>query len=317
MLITRQIFYKATVDMNSKRPNSLIEITTLDKERLLSAFPKGVVAFDLEMTGLSAVVDKVIEIAAIKIDADQTISTFHELVNPLIKIPEQTIQYHNITNEMVRDRPTLKKPLQDFHKFYGNLPLIAHNALFDASFIIKGLHEHNLDFSRSDIFDSCKMSRAVYKKRKKEESPENFRLSTLAQFYDLDFTHHQALDDATISLKVMANCIGELPSEKRPSKVKELGFLFKLNSFQKREEYILPRKYRPIADYAASKTLIDIAYQGGSLKGQFRPVRPVAVLPMPQGLALYAECINSKTYKYFKLKKIKDFKVTDNKDAKC
>ncbi|MBC74516.1 MAG: hypothetical protein CME64_00715 [Halobacteriovoraceae bacterium] len=317
MLRTGQLIFNLMVQMSSNRPNSSIKITNLDKERLLSAFPKGVVAFDLEMTGLSAVVDKVIEIAAIKIDADQSVSTFHELINPLIEIPEQSIQYHNITNDMVRMKPTLKKPLQDFHDFFGNLPLIAHNALFDASFIIKGLHEHNLSFSRSDIFDSCKMSRAVYKKRKKEESPENFRLSTLAKFYNLDFTHHQALDDAIIGLKVMANCIGELPSEKRPSKVKELGFLFKLNSFQKREEYILPRKYRPIAEYASKKTLIDIAYQGGSLKGQFRPVRPVAVLPMPQGLALYAECLNSKTYKYFKLKKIKDFKITDNKEAKC
>ncbi|MCO4755421.1 MAG: 3'-5' exonuclease [Bacteriovoracaceae bacterium] len=301
--------------MTSKRPNSSVEISDKDIDRLLSAFPKGVAAFDLEMTGLSAVVDKIIEIAAVKVDENGVVSTFHEMINPLIEIPESTIQYHGITNEMVRDKSTLKRPLQDFHAFYNHTPLIAHNALFDASFIIKGLHEHNLSFSRSDIFDSCRMARAVYKKRKKEESPENFRLSTLAQFYKLDFTHHQALDDAAISLKVMANCIGELPREKLPSKVKELGFLFKLNSFQKREEYILANKYKPITEYAATKTIIDIVYQGGSLKGQFRPVRPIAVLPMPQGLALYAQCLNSNTYKYFKLKKIKDFKLADIKQS--
>ncbi|MEX0798588.1 MAG: hypothetical protein WD025_04055 [Bacteriovoracaceae bacterium] len=40
------------------RPTTALKIEPQDVERLLLAFPKGVAAFDLEMTGLSAVVDK-------------------------------------------------------------------------------------------------------------------------------------------------------------------------------------------------------------------------------------------------------------------
>lgn len=295
------------------RPSTSVNFDDKDIQNLLSTFPKGVVAFDLEMTGLSAVVDKIIEIAAVKIDADGVVSTYHQLVNPLIEIPEYTIQYHNITNDMVRNEPALKKPLKEFHEFFGSLPLIAHNAQFDASFIVRGMHEHNLSFSKSDVYDSCKMARGIYKRR--SNSPQNFRLSTLADFYGLKFNHHQALDDAAISLKIMANCLGEIKSEKKLSRVRELSFIFKLESFQRPEEYILPKKLTGLVQKARDKEDIQIMYQGGSFKGQYRPVKPVALLPMPHGLALYGQCLRSNTFKYFKIKKIKDFKEADNKDS--
>ncbi len=288
------------------RPTTTIQFDEEDIESLLRVFPKGVVAFDLEMTGLSAVVDKIIEIAAVKIDSEGHITTFHELVNPQIEIPVKTIVYHGITNDMVRDSPGLKKPLRDFHDFFGRLPLIAHNAQFDASFIVRGMHEHNLPFSLSDMYDSCKMARACYKKR--EDSPENFKLSTLAEYYKIEFNHHQALDDAAVALKIMARCIRTINSEKPLPRVREKSFLFKLNSFQRPEEYLLPKKLAPLAQLAADKEKVEIVYQGGSFKGQFRPIEPVALLPLPQGLSLYGRCLKSNTFKYFKVKKIKDFR---------
>lgn len=289
-----------------------VSFTDKDIRQLLRAFPRGVVAFDLEMTGLSAVADKIIEIAAIKVDAAGEITTFHQLINPLVEIPERTFQYHNITNEMVRQMPALKKPLKEFSRFFGDLPLAAHNAQFDASFIVRGMHEHGLSFSLSDVYDSCKMARATYKKRGDNEAPENFKLSTLARFYDLEFNHHQALDDAAISLKIMAECIAGIEQENPRPKVRERSFLYKLNSFQKPEEYLLPKKLEPLVEAASRKREIEILYKGGSFKNSFRPVKPVALLPMPNGLALYGQCLKSNTFKYFKVKKIKDFKLADN-----
>src|SRR5690606_3617822 len=105
-------------------------------QTLLRFFPQGLVAFDLEMTGLSPLLDKIIEIAAIKILPDGQIESFHTLVNPLIEIPKKTTEFHMITDEMVKDAPTLKRPLKNFIEFYGNLPLVAHNAQFDVGFLI-------------------------------------------------------------------------------------------------------------------------------------------------------------------------------------
>lgn len=63
-------------------------------------FPKGIVAFDLETTGLSPLLDKIIEISAIKIT--DKIETFHSLIDPKIPIPDITSKIHGLYDEDVK-----------------------------------------------------------------------------------------------------------------------------------------------------------------------------------------------------------------------
>jgi DNA polymerase III epsilon subunit family exonuclease len=292
------------------RPDTTVTLSQAEVDTILKYFPKGIVAFDLEMTGLSPVFDRIIEIAAIKVNADGDISTFHEMVNPLIPIPDYTIEYHGITNEMVRDCQTLKRPLKDFTEFYANLPLLAHNAQFDMGFIVRGNHEYNYPFSLSDIFDSCKFSRALYKKEKDlTKRPKSFKLSDLAEFFEFNFTHHKALDDAIISLKVFIKCLKKFDSYTGQRSLKDLSFLFKINSFKKPVEYELPKKLMPIKEYLKTRSKVLIKYKGSSTGDAFRPIKPIAFIPMPQGLILYAECLNDNMNKHFMVKKIKDLKL--------
>ena len=290
-----------------QRQKISLDLSGREKEILKKHFPKGIVAFDLEMTGLSPVFDRIIEIAAVKIDFDGEISTFHQMINPLITIPDYTIEYHGITNDMVRDCPSLKKPLREFKEFFGNLPILAHNAQFDLGFIVRGHHEYNYDFSLSDVYDSCKFARIMYKKKKTR--PENFKLSTLADFFKIEFTHHQALDDALVSLKVFANCLVEFESFTAKRTLKDLAYIFKLNSFRKPADYELPKKLHPLKDKLKDRSLIHIKYKGSSTGDDFRPVKPIAIIPMPQGLILYGECQIDNMNKHFMVKKIKDLRV--------
>lgn len=286
-----------------------LNFTPEELQTLTKLFPQGVCAFDFEMTGLSPVFDKIIEIAAIKITPDATVQTFHELINPLIEIPESTIQYHGLENHHLRDAPTLKKPLKDFHEFYGNAPLIAHGAVFDSSFLIKALHEHRLEIGLSDIFDSCRLARGHFKKQDKEDReftpPANFKLSTLAEFFELNFEHHQALDDAYVCLKIFAKVAGLISEKERLSQVRNYGYVFKLRDFKKQESYALPKKLELLRVYLQHKTPIEIKYNGGKRKDEFRPIKPIALLPMPQGLMLYGVCMLDNMNKYFQTKKIK------------
>lgn len=291
-----------------KRLETSVLLEPSEIKTLLAHFPKGMVAFDLEMTGLSPTFDKIIEIAAVKIDADGIVSTFHEMINPLITIPEHTIEYHGITNDMVRDCQTLKTPLRNFTNFYENLPLLAHNAQFDMGFIVRGNHEFNYPFSMSDVYDSCKFSRAMYKKEPTDR-PTNFKLSSLATFFEFDFKHHQALDDALIALKVFIRCLRKFESYTGKRTLRDLSYLFKINSFKKPIEYELPRKLQPLRESLVARTEISIKYRGSSTGENFRKVRPIALIPMPQGLILYAECLRDKMNKHFMVKKIKELKV--------
>lgn len=288
------------------RSLATISLSEIETDILLEYFPNGICAFDLEMTGLSPLFDKIIEIAAVKLLPDRTVETYHSLVNPLISIPEHTIEYHGLTNEDLREMPSLKKPLKDFVDFYGNTPLLAHNAKFDACFIIRGIHEYNFPISLSDIFDSCRFARHLFKKH--ENPPKNFSLGELAIYFNIEFSHHVALDDAFASLKIFANSLFELKKQNLEKSLKDLSYLFKLNSFKKPESYILPRKLSILKDVVPTQTEIEIIYKGSSTKSDFRPVKPISLMPLPNGLVLYALCINSNMNKYFLLKKIKEIR---------
>lgn len=285
-----------------------ISLSNEDKKILLKYFPKGICAFDLEMTGLSPLFDQIIEIAALKLDPTGELRSFHELINPLIPIPERTKKFHGLDNEDLRDKRTIKKPLQELVEFYENTPLLGHNSLFDASFIIRNLHQFNLPISLSSVYDTCKFGRLLYKKSK--EGPENFKLSTLAEYFGLSFTHHQAMEDAAVTLQIMARLLSQFEKDGTKN-LKDISFLFKLNSFKKGPSYILPSKLKEIRPFVQNQQEIEIMYKGGTKPNTYRQIKPLSILPMPNGLILYALCISSDQNKYFSVKKIQSFRVPE------
>ena len=145
------------------RSQTALHLTPDEVSSLLTLFPKGLVAVDLETTGLSPLVDKIIEIAAVKIEASGAVSSYHQLINPLIDIPEFTIQFHGLNNSDLLLAPTIKKPLKDFWEFVGRHAMIAHNSTFDLGYLIKSSHDFQIEFPPLDVFDSCRYARALYK----------------------------------------------------------------------------------------------------------------------------------------------------------
>jgi DNA polymerase III epsilon subunit family exonuclease len=275
-------------------------LTEKEKESLLRSFPNGIVALDLETTGLSPLIDKVIELSAIKITPYGE-ETFDQLIDPQIEIPKFTIDIHGITNDMVQGKPLYQEVLPKFANFVGSLPLVAHNAKFDLGFIVFGMHQSKLDLNESHVYCSCKFSR--YSLR---DMP-NFKLSTLTKELEIPLeNHHRALDDAIACLKVYAKGLSVFKKPDR--KILNEGYLFKMKDFEKQSDFEIPSKLRPILDKVEKQEIIEIKYRGGSLKNQFRPIRPISFLPMPQGNMLYAHCLTSDMYKSFSLKKIAEIK---------
>jgi len=142
-------------------------------QTLLNFFPRGLIALDLETTGLSPLVDQIIEIAALKITPDGAF-LFDTLINPGIPIPEETIVFHQINDEMVKNSPKILEILPSFHYFLEDLPIVAHNAKFDLGFIVMALQKNSMPLSGSDIFCSCKLARHTHK------SAQNHKLKTSA-----------------------------------------------------------------------------------------------------------------------------------------
>lgn len=269
---------------------------------ILTYFPKGLVVIDLETTGLSPLVDKVIEISGIKV-TPSSVCFFDQLVNPQIDIPPATIEIHGIKNNDVADKQPIEVILPEFLNFVEDLPIMAHNAKFDLGFILFDVHQQNLQI-KNDIYCSIKLSRFCF-----PDMP-NHKLSTLTKELQIPLeNHHRALDDAKASLILVAKGLKKYieSSQKQKDKLLRESFVFNTADYEEKNLEI-PNHLSKLIKKVEGQQIVDIKYKGGSYKNQFRPIKPVSLLPMPEGNVLYAHCLLSDIYKSFSLKKISELK---------
>ena len=136
--------------------------------------------FDFETTGMSPVCDRVVEFAALRIDADGEESCFHSLVHPGRSIPPAVTNIHHITDAMVADAPRFSAVAKDFLEFAEGSTLVAHNAHFDLGFLQEGLARCGLPLWRGKTIDSVKLARRCF------PGLESYRLQSLRLTLRLD-----------------------------------------------------------------------------------------------------------------------------------
>ncbi|MCO4793631.1 MAG: 3'-5' exonuclease [Bacteriovoracaceae bacterium] len=274
---------------------------------LLEAFPEGVIGLDLETTGLSPLVDKIIEISAVKLTPGG-ISYFDQLIDPKCVIPQKTIDIHGIQNSMVEGHPKISEVLPSFFEFTDGLPLIAHNAQFDLGFLVFNIHQAGLKADNHQVYCSCKYARSSLKNRK------SYKLSALASELGVNLeNHHRALDDSIAGLEVFGHSLRE--RKMRDEKL-NLGScrIFQLSDFSSPENLELPKNIEPMIPHVAEQELVVMKYKGGTFKNKWRPIQPIALLPLPSGNILYAKCLISEMYKSFALSKIKEWRLPNSED---
>ena len=69
---------------------------------------KPLCVFDLETTGVNVAKDRIVEISILKVNPDASRESKTWLVNPEMLIPKESTAVHGITDEKVKDAPTLK-----------------------------------------------------------------------------------------------------------------------------------------------------------------------------------------------------------------
>ena len=165
------------------------------------------VVFDLETTGLSAADDTIIEIGAVKVCDGQILDTFSTFVNPNRKIPERIVELTGINDEMVEDAPFLSEVLPDFLDFIGDAVLVAHNADFDMSFVMRKGEE--LGITRQYTYaDTVGMARVLLKNIAK------FTLDNVAKNLKIKLkNHHRAVDDASCTAEIFLRFVSMLEEQ--------------------------------------------------------------------------------------------------------
>lgn len=164
----------------------------------------GVVAFDIETTGLEPSRDKLTEIGAAKIVDGQVTERFNTFVNPGIPIPENIVKLTGITDEMVADAPSIEEALQKFLEFTGDLPVVAHNASFDTGFIRFNARQCGKSFDNT-VIDTLQMSRVMLKELSRH------KLNIVAKHLGVKLeNHHRASDDAEAAGLIFLKCLDKL-----------------------------------------------------------------------------------------------------------
>ena len=86
------------------------------------------VVFDIESTGVNPRQDRIIELAAVKINPDGTEETKTWLLNPTVPIPPETTAIHGISDDIVKDCPTFEESAADIFAFFEGCDLSGFNA---------------------------------------------------------------------------------------------------------------------------------------------------------------------------------------------
>jgi DNA polymerase-3 subunit epsilon len=95
------------------------------------------VLFDTETTGLDPLTGhRVIEVAALELIGDlPTGKHFHALIHPERDIPDEVVRIHGITLDRLIGKPRFSEIAEALVDFFGDGPLVAHNAPFDFAFV--------------------------------------------------------------------------------------------------------------------------------------------------------------------------------------
>lgn len=102
---------------------------------------------DLETTGTNLGLDRIVEIAIVKILPDKTRSIKRKLLNPEMPIPQASSDVHGITDEMVKDAPSFKQVAHELKQMLDGCDLAGYNSnRFDIPLLMEEFLRVEVDF---------------------------------------------------------------------------------------------------------------------------------------------------------------------------
>ncbi|OQX77562.1 MAG: DNA polymerase III subunit epsilon [Bacteroidetes bacterium 4484_276] len=108
---------------------------------------KPIAFFDLETTGVKVASDRIIEVSVIKVMPDGSQLVYTKRINPTIPIPLESIEFHGITDEDIKDAPTFAEIANELNQFIGNSDLAGYNSnKFDIPLLVEEFMRAGLDF---------------------------------------------------------------------------------------------------------------------------------------------------------------------------
>ena len=142
------------------------------------------VVFDVETTGLSAIYNDLIQVAASKMYKGNIIAEFDEFINPGHPLSAFTTELTGITDDHVKNAKPLVQVLKEFQEFCQDTVLVAHNASFDVGFMNANYERHGLPRITQPVIDTLEFARNLYPEYKRHG------LGPLTKRFGVALEHH-------------------------------------------------------------------------------------------------------------------------------
>ena len=142
------------------------------------------VVFDVETTGLSAIYNDLIQVAASKMYKGNIVAEFDEFINPGHPLSAFTTELTGITDEHVKNAKPLVQVLKEFQEFCKDTVLVAHNATFDVGFMNANYERHGLPKITQPVIDTLEFARNLYPEYKRHG------LGPLTKRFGVALEHH-------------------------------------------------------------------------------------------------------------------------------
>jgi len=142
------------------------------------------VVFDVETTGLSAIYNDLIQVAASKMYKGNIIAEFDEFINPGHPLSAFTTELTGITDDHVKNAKSLVQVLKEFQEFCKDTVLVAHNASFDVGFMNANYERHGLPKITQPVIDTLEFARNLYPEYKRHG------LGPLTKRFGVALEHH-------------------------------------------------------------------------------------------------------------------------------
>ena len=169
--------------------------TVVYNEKKVSLKDLTFVSFDLETTGLSVMDDDITEFGAVKIKNGQEIDRIQSLIKPKKRISQKITNLTHITNEDVKNAPTIEEFIPRILEFFKDDVIVAHNATFDVGFLNEILVRYGYQKFTNPAIDSLTLAWKLLPDLK------GYRLGNVARHYRIPYDGddaHRADYDAEV-----------------------------------------------------------------------------------------------------------------------
>lgn len=158
---------------------------------------KSFLAIDVETA--NADYSSICQIGIAEFENGEVIDSWSTLVNPESYFDSFNMSIHGITPSMVENSPTFDTLYEELSFKLGD-KIVAHHMPFDRTAINRVCEEYRLDPIKTNWLDSTKIVRRTWE----EFAYSGYGLKNVANYLNIEFNHHDALQDAIAAGLIVA-----------------------------------------------------------------------------------------------------------------